>query len=435
MLDSFFNPRSVAVIGASTRPQSLGHVLLKNIVEGGYEGDVYPINPSADTILGLRAYPSILDVEAVVDLAIVMIPSTVIIEVARQCGEKGVKALVVISAGFSESGNAELEEALIAEAERWGMRVIGPNCAGIINTSNKLYASIESRISTGKIAFVTQSGALGGAVLAWAENEGIGFSKFASYGNARAHLESDEETEVITLYVEGVKDGRKFYEATKRVARIKPVIVMKGGLSAAGSRAVQSHTGSLAGNSAIYMAAFKQAGVTYANTIEDMFDMAKALIFQGRVSGGRVVVLTNSGGPAVMVADELEELGFSVPAPSPDIKERLSFLPGFTSVRNPVDLTAQGSPENYAKVLEALFSEDYYDAGIVVCVPPLGLDASEVAEALAGVELRHKKPIIACFMARELVVEVVPLLERRGIPNFPTPKRAARALRVLLKKS
>ena len=435
MLDSFFNPRSVAVIGASTRPQSLGHVLLKNIVEGGYEGDVYPINPSADTILGLRAYPSILDVEAVVDLAIVMIPSTVIIEVARQCGEKGVKAIVVISAGFSESGNTELERALIAEAERWGMRVIGPNCAGIINTSNKLYASIESRISTGKIAFVTQSGALGGAVLAWAENEGIGFSKFASYGNARAHLESDEETEVITLYVEGVKDGRKFYEATKRVARIKPVIVMKGGLSAAGSRAVQSHTGSLAGNSAIYMAAFKQAGVTYANTIEDMFDMAKALIFQGRVSGGRVVVLTNSGGPAVMVADELEELGFSVPAPSPDIKERLSFLPGFTSVRNPVDLTAQGSPENYAKVLEVLFSEDYYDAGIVVCVPPLGLDASEVAEAVAGVELTHKKPIIACFMAGELVVEAIPLLERRGIPNFPTPKRAARALRVLLKKS
>ena len=318
-MDSFFNPRSVAVIGASTRSRSLGHVLLKNIVEGGYEGDVYPINPRADTILGLRVYPSISDVEAVVDLAIVMIPSTVIIEVVRQCGEKGVKALVVISAGFSESGNAELEEALIAEAERWGMRVIGPNCAGIINTSNKLYASIESRISTGKIAFVTQSGALGGAVLAWAENEGIGFSKFASYGNASdvdesdliSHLESDEETEVITLYVEGVKDGRKFYEATKRVARIKPVIVMKGGLSAAGSRAVQSHTGALAGNSAIYMAAFKQAGVTYANTIEDMFDMAKALIFQGRVSGGRVVVLTNSGGPAVMVADELEELGFT----------------------------------------------------------------------------------------------------------------------------
>jgi acyl-CoA synthetase (NDP forming) len=228
---------------------------------------------------------------------------------------KGVKALVVISAGFSESGNAELEEALIAEVERWGMRVMGPNCAGIINTSNKLYASIESRISPGKIAFVTQSGALGGAVLAWAENEGIGFSKFASYGNASdvdesdliSHLESDEATKVITLYVEGVNDGRKFYEATKRVARIKPVIVMKGGLSGAGSRAVQSHTGSLAGNSAIYRTPFKQAGVTYANTIEDMFDMAKALIFQGRVSGGRVVVLTNSGGPAVMVADELEE--------------------------------------------------------------------------------------------------------------------------------
>jgi acetyl coenzyme A synthetase (ADP forming)-like protein len=442
MLDRFFNPRSVAVIGASTRPQSLGHVLLKNIVEGGYEGDVYPINPRADTILGLRAYPSISDVEAVVDLAIVMTPSTVIIEVARQCGEKGVKALVVISAGFSESGNAELEEALIAEAERWGMRVIGPNCAGIINTSNKLYASIESRISPGKIAFVTQSGALGGAVLAWAENEGIGFSKFASYGNASdvdesdliSHLESDEATEVITLYVEGVKDGRKFYETTKRVASIKPVIVMKGGLSAAGSRAVQSHTGALAGNSAIYMAAFKQAGVTYADTIEDMFDMAKALIFQGRVSGGRVVVLTNSGGPAVMVVDELEELGFSVPAPSPEIKERLRFLPDFTSVRNPVDLTAQGSPENYAKVLEVLFSEDYYDAGIVVCVPPLGLDASEVAEAVAGAELMHKKPIIACFMAGKLVVEAIPLLERKGIPNFPTPKRTARALSVMLKK-
>ena len=439
MLDHFFNPASVAVVGASTRPQSLGHVLLKNIMDMGFEGDIYPINPRADSILGLKAYPSISDVEADVEMAVIMVPSSAVIDVVGQCGRKGVKALVVISAGFSESGNPELEAELLEEAQRWGIRIIGPNCAGLLNTGNSLFATIESKIRPGKIAFSTQSGALGGAVIAWAENEGIGFSKFVSYGNQcdvdesdiLEYLGDDEETEVITLYIEGVKIGRKFFEAAKRVTVKKPVIAMKGGMSEAGAGAVQSHTGSLAGSSRIYRAVFAQTGITYVNTIEEMFDMAKALVYQGRAEGGDVAVLTNSGGPAVMVTDELDELGLRVPAPSSGIKERLSFLPSFTSIRNPVDLTAGGSPENYAKVLEALFSEEQYDACIVVCVPPLSLDAAEVAEALVEAKSRIGKPVVTCFMAGKLVEEAVRILEEGGIPNFPTPKRAARALSVL----
>lgn len=441
-MDSFFEPRSVAVVGASARPQSLGHVLLKNIIDGGFRGDIFPVNPRADSILGLRAYPSILDVESEVELAVIMIPSSVIIDVVGQCGRKGVKALVVISAGFSEAGNADLEAELLREAEKWGMRVIGPNCAGILNTGNSLFATIESRIRLGRIAFSTQSGALGGAILAWAENEGIGFSKFVSYGNQcdvdesdlLQYLGDDSETEVITLYIEGVKDGRKFFETAKRVAAVKPVIVMKGGMSETGAGAVQSHTGSLAGSGRMYRAVFAQTGLTYVNTIEEMFDMAKALVYQGRAEGGDVAVLTNSGGPAVMVSDELDELGLSVPEPIPGIKERLSFLPPFTSIRNPVDLTAGGSPENYAKVLEALFSQGQYDAGMVICVPPLSLDAAEVAKALVEAKSGIGKPVVTCFMAGQLVEEAVRILEESGIPNFPTPKRAARALSALVRR-
>lgn len=442
MLEHFFNPHSVAVIGASTKPKNLGNVLLKNMIDGGFLGDIFPINPRAESILGLKAYPSILEVKADVDLAIILVPAPIVIDIIRQCGEKGVKAIVIISAGFSEIGKIELEKKLVEEADRWGIRIIGPNCAGTINTYNKLFATIESRIERGNIAFVTQSGALGGAVLAWAANERIGFSKFISYGNAcdvdesdlLLYLSTDNETMVITLYLEGVKDGRKFFRIAKGVSQKKPIIAIKGGLSKAGAGAVRSHTGAIAGNSQIYISVFKQAKIIRASGIEDMFDMAKALIYQRQTSGHNVVVLTNSGGPAVMVVDELEALGLSVPGPSSEIRERLSFLPQFYSVNNPIDLTAQGGPEMYEKVFRSLFSEEYYDAGIVICVPPISLDAAEVAKAVVDVLKDVDKPIVACWMAGHLVERAVQILEKNKIPNYPTPKRAAKALSVLMKK-
>ena len=442
MLERFFSPRSVAVIGASRKPKSLGHVLLKNIIDGGFGGDIFPINPRAESILGLKAYPSISEVRGHVDLAIVMVPSSIVLDITRQCGEKGVKGVVIISAGFSEIGNAKLERELAEEADRWGIRVIGPNCAGIIDTNSNLFATIESRIGRGNIAFVTQSGALGGAVLAWAANEGIGFSKFISYGNAcdvdesdlLSYLSADKDTKVITLYIEGVRDGTKFMRVARDVSPKKPIIAIKGGLSKAGAGAVHSHTGAMAGNSRIYLSVFRQVGIIHASGIEDMFDMAKALVYQRRAPGHNVVVLTNSGGPAVMAVDELESLGLSLPEPSGEIRERLDFLPPFYSVNNPIDLTAQGDPEMYARVFRSLLSDGYYDAGIVICVPPLSLDAAEVAEAIVEVSKDIDKPIVACWMAGRLVERAVRILEENKIPNYPTPRRAAKALSVLMEK-
>lgn len=436
MLSRFLNPESIAVVGASAKPGKVGHELLRNLVEGGFGGRIYPINPKAESVLGLRAYPSILDVDGKVDLAVVTVPSSAVPGVIQQCGEKGAKAAVIISAGFSEIGNRSLEEEVVEVAKRRGVRIIGPNCAGITNTHVNLHATIETRVGKGDIAFVTQSGALGGAVLAWAREKRIGLSKFVSYGNAcdidesdiLEYLADDTQTKVITLYIEGVKDGRKFLMAAGEASRKKPLIAIKGGLSEAGVRSVLSHTGSLAGSGEIYRAAFRQAGIIEAGGIEDMFDMARALSYQKPMGGDKVAILTNSGGPAVMAADELERLGLKVPKPSEDIMKELDFLPPNCSRNNPIDLTAEGSPGVYVRAFNALLSGGYYDAALVIDVPTAWGDAAEVARALIPSIKAADKPTVACWMAGHLVENAVPLLEKNGSPNYETPKRAAKAL-------
>lgn len=441
---NFLNPKSTAVIGASRKPGKVGYELLKNLVEGGFSGRIYPVNPAADSVLGLKAYPSILDVDEKVDLTVVVVPSSLVPDVIQQCGEKGVGAVVIISAGFSEVGNRSLEEEVVRRAKRWGVRVIGPNCTGIINTHENLYATMESRVGKGDIAFVTQSGALGGAVLAWAIEKKIGFSKFVSYGNAcdidesdiLEYLINDSQTKVITLYIEGIKNGRKFFRVAGEVSKKKPLIAIKGGLSKAGARSVLSHTGSLAGSEAVYRTVFKQAGVIEADGIEDMFDMARALAYQKLMEGDKVVILTNSGGPAVIAADELEHLGLKVPEPSEGIMKKLDFLPPICSRKNPIDLTAEGSPEMYARAFTALFSEKYYDAGLVIDVPTTWdiQGAVETARALVQAIKAVNKPTVTCWMAGHLVEEAIPLLEKNMIPNYETPKRAAKALWALSTK-
>jgi acetyl coenzyme A synthetase (ADP forming)-like protein len=438
MFSQFFEPESVAIIGASKKPLKVGHELLKNIIDGNFPGKIYPINPAADEILGLKCYPSILDVKEPVDLAVVVVPAQAVPEAIKQCGEKGTKAVVVISAGFSEIGNKTLEEEVVRIARQYGVRIIGPNCTGIINTHRNLYATMESRAGRGDIAFVTQSGALGGAVLAWAIEKGIGLSKFASYGNAcdvdesdlLNYLADDPQTKVITLYIEGVKNGRKFFEAAKNVTRKKPLIAIKGGLSKAGARSVASHTGSLAGNEAIYRTVFKQSGIIEADGIEEMFDMARALAYLEPMKGDKVAILTNSGGPAVLATDALERLGLKVPEPPEKIVRALDFLPPVCSRKNPIDLTAEGSPEAYVKAFRALFSEEYYDAGLIIDVP-IAWDAqgaTEAAKLLTEAIREVGKPTVVCWMSGHLVRDAVAVFEENKIPNYETPKRAAKAL-------
>jgi acetyl coenzyme A synthetase (ADP forming)-like protein len=441
-LKLLFEPRSVAVIGASSKKGKIGYEILRNIVDGQFTGPIYPINPHEKAILDLKVYPSIIDVPTIVDTCIITVPPQAVPQVLLECGRKKVKGAVVISAGFGEIGNFALEKKVLESALECGIRLIGPNCAGIINTENRLYATIESRIASGSIAFITQSGALGGAVLAWAREQGMGFSKFISYGNRSdvneaellEYLLEDQQTKVIAVYIEGLRDGRRFLSTAQRVGMVKPVLAIKSGSSKEGSRATLSHTGALAGSDKIYDGAFHQAGIIRADDVDDLLDMAKTLSSQPPSGGGRIGVVTNSGGPGVMVVDALAKLGLKANEPSAETKDRLAFLPDRCSRNNPIDLTVETDPDYYERTLRILADSDDFDALVVVYVPPAFLKSEPISEAVLRARRAASKPFVACFMAGDLVREGVKVLESGGIPNLPTPKRAAKAVWALVER-
>ena len=350
----FFNPHSVAIF-ASMKEGKTGYEIVKNMVEGGFKGEIYPINRNGGEIFGQKIYPEYNDLD--IDLAVIAIPGQFIPSLLEDLGKKKVKSVVIISAGFSEVGNIKEEEEIKNIAKKHQMRIIGPNCAGIMNTNCNLFASIEVRALLGQTAFITQSGALGGAVLMMAEEMGFGFSKFVSYGNRCdidevdliKYIEDDPQTKVIALYIEGLQEGRKFLSQTKKTILKKPIIAIKAGKSKAGMRATSSHTGSLAGEDKIYDAAFKQAGILRVEGVEEMFDLCRGLIYYPEIKGKKIGVITNSGGPAVLTTDKLEELGLEVPEPSKSLKNKLKeILPPHVSLGNPFDLLAYGSAETFA---------------------------------------------------------------------------------------
>ncbi len=435
-LRRMLEPTSIAVIGASSKEGKIGYEILRNIVEGHFTGSIYPINPHETVILGLKVFSSILDVTDVVDICIITVPPTMVPQVLDECGKKNVKGVVVISAGFSEIGNSALENQVLKIATKRGVRVIGPNCAGIINTEKSLYATIESRIAPGSIAFVTQSGALGGAALAWARQEHIGFSKFVSYGNRcdvdeadlLNYLSEDQQTRVIAMYIEGLRDGRRFMETAKLANVRKPILAIKSGCSGEGMRATLSHTGAMAGSDKVYDGAFNQAGIIRAEDIEDLFDMAKVLSTQPPSRGNRILIVTNSGGPGVMMVDALTKLGLKVPEPSVEFKDKLQFLPEICSRNNPIDLTAQAAPEHYEKILPIAEDSDDFDVIIVQFVPPAYVKSEPISEVVIRESRTMSKPIVSCWMSGDLVSEGVRILESGGVPNFPTPKRTAKAV-------
>ncbi|MFC2105742.1 acetate--CoA ligase family protein [Candidatus Bipolaricaulota bacterium] len=434
--NALFQPQAVAVVG-SCSPGKIGNVLITQLLDGGFES-VVAVNPKAQGSRGVPAVSSFAELplgSPVPDLAMIASPAATVADVLEDAGAAGVKAAVIITAGFSESGNSQEEQKLLSVAGRFDMRIVGPNCAGIVNTKHNLFPTLETRPPSGDVAFVSQSGALGGAVLSWAEEQGVGFSKFVSYGNAvdltevdfLEVLREDDETKVVALYIETVSDGRRFMEAARKLAAVKPLVVIKSGRSESGGRAAQSHTGSMAGTDVVYEAALAQCGAIRVAGIEEMFDLCRGFVHLPRIHGKRVAVVTNSGGPGVLAVDAGDRAGLEISPPSPDLRARLAdrLLP-VCSLTNPFDLTVQGAEDDYRVTLIEALSE--YDAALAINVNTPYLDVAPLARGVVAAAQQTGKPIAASFVAGRPAKAALPILAEGGVPNFVTGERGVRVL-------
>lgn len=436
-LDAFFNPKSIAVIGASREPQKVGHRVFRNLIESDFPGGLYPINPNANKLLGFKCYKSILDVPDDIDLAVIVVPAKIVPSIVEECGLKGVKGIVIISAGFSEVGRegAQLEREIIGLCRKYGMRMQGPNCLGLISVQSRVNASFASAMpQPGNIAFISQSGALGSTILNWAIRNEIGFTKFISLGNEAdlnaadflEALEDDEETKVIGLYIEGIKEGKRFIEVARKVVRKKPIIAIKSGTTDAGIRAVSSHTGSLAGSDTAFSAAFKKAGIIRANTLEELFNLILAFSFQPIPKGNRILIVTNGGGPGILAADACEKMGLNLPLLEYEIRENLrKLIPPHASLNNPLDVLGDADEKRYRLALEAGLKSDNVDGIIVILTPQAVTPSEEVARVVVELGKGSSKPIIASFMGFEENSSVIKTLKRGQIPNYAFPETAA----------
>ncbi len=436
-----FAPRSIAVIGASNRQGSVGRAVFTNILLNEYTGTVYPVNPRDRSISGVRSYPSVQDLPESVDLAVVVVPEAVVPAVTEDCGKKGVKSLIVISAGFKEVGQegAALEHQVASLAQRYSMRMVGPNCLGTINTDPavRLNASFASRMPLeGSIAFASQSGALGEAVIDYATGEGIGFSKFISVGNKAdvnendilEYLRADPRTKVILLYIEDIVDGRKFVDTVTRVTEEKPIIAVKAGVSPEGAKAASSHTGALAGSDEAYNAILKQSGVLRVESIIDLFDYGRAFAKQPPPRGNRVAIITNGGGPGTMATDASVRYGLQISQFSEVTKAKLrAGLPKEASVNNPVDLIGDAQADRYELALQALHDESV-DCGLVLLTPQAMVDLRKVAETIATVGPKSGKTILTSILGLTDITPAVEVLESNNIPHYTFPESAVRAL-------
>ena len=437
-LDALFYPERVAIIG-SVKKGKIANQIITQLREGDYPGTIYAINPKAERPEGfpdIGGYPTVKDVSEAIDLAVICAPAAHTAAVLTDCGEKKVPTAVVITSGFSEAGNKDGEEELKTIAGKYGVRLVGPNCAGIMNSTSRFFASIEVRALPGQVAFITQSGAVGGAVLAMAETRGIGFSKFASCGNRAdigeieflEYLEEDPETSAIALYVESMQDGKAFIETAGRIAKKKPLMIIKAGRSSSGVRATSSHTGSMAGSEAVFQAMVKQTGVIRVDGIEEMLDLCSGFSHLPPLDGRKVAIVTNSGGPSILTADKAEEKGLVVAEPEDSVKKELyEFLPAHCSVRNPFDLTVEGTDENYRKTIELLLSKGY-DSAIAINVATPFLDSRGLAQGIIDASKKQNKPVAAVFMADRIVETGIELLRSEKLQDFPTGERAAAVL-------
>ena len=444
MLSHLFQPESVAVVGASRDEGKVGHAVLNNILQYGYQGAVYPVNPKADEILGVRCYSSLREVPGKIDLAVFVVPARFVNGLIGQCVEKSVGAVIVISAGFKESGpdGAKLERELRTNVENAGIRMLGPNCLGLIDTSSQLNVSFARGMpEPGNIGFFSQSGALCTAILDWALVEGIGFSNFISLGNKAdidevdllEFMRSDPSTNVILGYIEGVKDGQRFMRVAREVSREKPVILTKSGGTEAGARAASSHTGTLAGSDKAIDAAFAQSGIIRARTVEELFDLAMVFTTGRFPKGPNLAIVTNAGGPGIIAADAVERSQARMASfTKATIDELRAHMPPTAALYNPIDVIGDADAERYKKGVELALNDPNVDGALVILTPQAMSDPSDTGQSVAEL-VDGGKPVIASFMGGAAVKGGIEAMKAVKIPNYHYPERAVAAFEALVK--
>jgi acetyl coenzyme A synthetase (ADP forming)-like protein len=433
-LRPFFKPNAVALVGASRNPQTIGHRLLDELLRARFQGPVYPVNPKADIVGSIHAYPSVSAIPEPVDLAIIAVPRDAVLDVVDDCAKRGVRALIVITAGFSEAGSEgrALQQKLLDRVRGYGMRMVGPNCMGLLNSDPtvRLNASFSPVFpSPGRLAMSSQSGALGLAILALAEQRHLGLSTFVSVGNKAdvssndllQYWESDNNTEVILLYLESFGNPRRFARIARRVSRAKPIIAVKSGRTTAGRRAAGSHTAALASNDIAVEALFRQTGVIRAETLDEMFDIAATLGSQPLLAGRRIGIVTNAGGPAILCTDACEAGGLRVPEPSEELKSKLrQFLPAAASVSNPIDMIASARADAYRQAITAMLQSNEYDALVVLHIEVDQRESSAIAKAISEAVQGATRPVLACMMAGAEELE--------SVPTYAFPESVAKVL-------
>ncbi len=438
-MEQFFNPRSIAVIGANDTPNAIGSALMDNLIQGGFTGTVVPINPNHETVRGLKAYGSIIEVDPPPEMAIIATPIATAPDIVRQCVIAGTQGVIIIAAGGKELGEsgALIEEQIQGAAEGSGMRIIGPNCMGAIHPATHVNATFAGGMpETGKLAVISQSGAICASILDRAAAGHLGFSHFVSigsmldvdFGELIDYLGNDGSVRAILLYMENLTNPRKFMSAARSVSRIKPIIVLKAGKSTAGAKAASTHIGAMAGEDAVYDAAFKRAGIVRVPSLARLFDCAELMAKQPRPAGTRLAILTNGGGPGVMATDTLAEYGLE-PAQIPDdIAAQLNeLLPPYWSRGNPIDILGNATVERYSKALEICLSTRAFDGLLVIMVPQDLTPPEEVAKTLVQLAKRKRIPIFASWMGGKRMVEAIKILHEADIPTYETPERAVRA--------
>lgn len=450
-LDNIFHPKSIAIIGVSRKPGSVGYSLLANIIDTRFQGIVYPVNPKAKGILGIKCYPSVMDIPDEVDLAVIIVPAYLVPGVLEECGQKEIRGAITISAGFKEIGGKgiELEQKVKDIIQKYDISLVGPNCLGVINASPDV--SMNATFGTqmpkeGNIAFISQSGALCVAVLDYAKESNIGFSKFISMGNKAGltenelllYLKDDPKTDVILMYLEDLVNGREFMSIARKITshptNPKPILALKAGRTMIGAKAASSHTGSLAGSDRVYDAIFEQCGVLRGETLEEISDYVKAFSSQPFPKGENVAIITNSGGPGILATDSCIRHGIKIAPLSQVTKNALrEVLPPTVSLSNPIDLIAEAQHEQYEATLREVLKQKNIHSSIIILTPTAFTDVRKIASAVVNITKKIKKPILCCFLGVYDVSKGIEILEENGIPAYRFPESAARVLSEMTK--
>lgn len=442
--ESFFNPQSVAIVGASRQKGKVGYEILKNIIDARFEGEIFPVNPKADTIEGLKCYPDLQSIGQAPDLVVIIIPAKFVPAMMQQCVKVGVKSVIIITAGFKEVGEEgrELEKRISQIARQAGIRLIGPNCLGLIVPANKLNASFGGKLpAVGSIGYLSQSGALLTAILDMANASGIGFSKLVSIGNKAdvneldliSAFALDPNTKVIAGYLESITDGDAFVREAEQISQEKPILLVKSGGTSAGAKAASSHTGSLAGSETAYECVFERAGIIRCDSIRSQFDYAQAFAYQPLPKGKRIAVITNAGGPGIMATDAIVQQGLDFAEMSEATVEKLAAaLPAAANCHNPIDVLGDALADRYEAALDIVLDDPNVDAVLVILTPQAMTQAAETAEAIIEIiRLKPDKPVLACFMGAEKIAEATRILRKGKIPQIDCTQSAVATIRVM----